>query len=442
MKQLCLTAMSALALTWASSAQTCNGVRYASEVYPLLSTDFAVPYGENTTFSGLHQTLTLDMYQPAADTATARPLIIWAHGGSFMYGTSLDHDVKTLSEDFAKMGYVCASINYRLGSKLLLDSNTMVQAVIRAEQDMKAAIRFFYKDRLTNNTYAIDTNNIYIGGASAGAITALHVAYLRRTCEIEPYISSNSHIADSLLTLLGGIEGNSGNPCYSSTIKGVISLSGALGVYAWLEAGSVPCCSMHGTADAVVPYGRGIVDPIIPIMYTDGSLMINKQALAVGVTNPFYTWYGAKHVPFDGSAAYMDTTVNFIRDFLLTRLGIACTPLQPPDAPVGAPVLYAYTPCSTTLPLPCSAITGTLNYISELLQEVYPNPSTGSVNVVFANNDIHTIELFDIIGKLVHTGMTSGGTYTFEKGVLSPGIYMLMVSNAKGERSAQKIILY
>jgi len=57
----------------------------------------------------------MDIYQPTGDIETARPLIIWAHGGSFQSGTSADADVVALSQAFAKKGFVCASINYRLG---------------------------------------------------------------------------------------------------------------------------------------------------------------------------------------------------------------------------------------------------------------------------------------------------------------------------------------
>jgi acetyl esterase/lipase len=105
----------------------------------------------------------MDIYQPTGDIETNRPLIVWAHGGSFIGGTKTDADMVALSQAFTKKGYVCASINYRLGLTPF-DSVGAVKAVLRAVQDMKASVRFFYKDKLTTNTYKIDTTNIFIGG--------------------------------------------------------------------------------------------------------------------------------------------------------------------------------------------------------------------------------------------------------------------------------------
>jgi len=427
----------ALAIGSAASAQTCTTTRYASDVFANTTVTTAIPYGSNVTYTGTTQTLTLDLYQPTADTAKMRPLIIWAHGGSFVGGTSADVDVTSLSQHFAKKGFVCASINYRLGTASF-DSVGLIPAVVRAVQDMKAAIRYFYKDRATANMYKIDTNNIFIGGSSAGSITALHTEYMKRTCEI------NTWITPTALAALGGIDGYSGNQCYSSKVKGVIDLCGALAKYAYFEAGSTPLCSMHGTADMTVPYGRGMVNPGIPIMNVDGSRMIYAQSLVVGVQDNFYTWLGAPHVPYAGASAtqlaYMDTTVNFVRDFLIGRLGITCTALQPADAPSGVATLYAFTPCSGNVTFNCSTA-GVENLTVNLFEDVYPNPSNGNVNVVFVNNNAtYTVELFDITGRLVKSDMTSQAAYTLEKGNLGQGVYFLKVANKKGEASVRKII--
>ncbi|HXU26353.1 MAG TPA: T9SS type A sorting domain-containing protein [Bacteroidia bacterium] len=432
MKKIYLSVAAALAISSAATAQ-CSG-RYAVDVYSVTTTT-AITYGSNLDYTGNPTTLTLDFYEPTADTSTARPLIIWAHGGSFISGTSADVDVASLSNHFAKKGYVCASINYRKGVSSF-DSVGLNQAVVRAVQDMKASIRFFYKDRATANTYKIDTNKIFIGGSSAGAITALHTEYLDKACKIYPYVDSTT------LAGLGGLNGASGNAGYSTKVKGVIDLCGGLGVYAWLEAGNTPLCSMHGTADATVPYSRGIVNPGIPIQYIDGSRMIYKRALCVGVPDNFYTWENAPHVPYAGTSAtqlaYMDTTVNFVRDYLLQRLNITCTALQNPNTPSLSPVLYTYTSACIS-GADCSV--GIKTVSTNLLQEVYPNPSENEIKVVFTNNnDTHTIQLTDLSGRLVKSDVTTQAAYTLEKGNLNAGVYFLKVSNNFGQASIQKII--
>ena len=270
-----------LVLLLLTTAQTysqtpCSTGRYASNVYTTINTTSNITYGQNSSWTGSNTTLKLDFYEPAADTAAVRPLIIWVHGGSFIGGSKLDIDVATWAQEFTKKGYVCASIDYRLGF-FPIDSANAVKAVVRAVQDLKGAIRFFYKDRATTNTYKVDTNHIFIGGSSAGAITALHVAYLNDACEISDFLSA------STIASLGGLEGTSGNPGYSTNVHAVLNGCGALARYSWLESGDVPLCSMHGTNDGTVKYNRGIVNPGTPLMYLDGSRMLHERACAVGV---------------------------------------------------------------------------------------------------------------------------------------------------------------
>lgn len=437
MKKIYLSIAAALAISTAATAQ-CGG-RYDVDQFGVTATT-GIVYGANINSSANGtNTLTLDFYEPTGDVSTARPLIIWAHGGSFLSGSSTDADVDTLCHRFTKKGYTCASINYRLGVTSF-DSLGFIPALVRAVQDMKAAVRFFYKDRATTNTYKIDTNNIFIGGSSAGSFMALHYAYLKRSCQVTAYISQ--HELDSL----GGLSGYSGNQCYSEKVKGVIDLCGALGKYGWLEAGDLPLCSMHGTNDNTVNYSRGEVLPSygIHILFADGSRMLKAQATAVGVTDNFYTFYGSDHVPYAGGSSnavkYMDTTVNFVHDYLLQQMGYSCTAAQLPNTPYGTPNLYSYTNCTTNTPLSC-ALTGIKGVKVNLLQEVYPNPTENQMNLVFANaNDVHMLQLTDLSGRVVKTVTTNQAVYVLEKANLNAGVYFLKVSNNQGETSVQKVI--
>lgn len=439
MKKIYSLLVAALIGNIAAQAQTpCNNGRYATDVYTTYSVTSNIPYGANQTVSGTTQTLTLDFYQPTADTSTARPLIIWVHGGSFFGGTKTDVDVVSLSQHFAKKGYACASINYRVGFTPF-DSSGIVPALLRAVQDLKASIRFFYKDKLTSNVYKVDTNNIFIGGSSAGAITALHAAYLNKSCEINPYINQTT------LDASGGIDGTSGNPCYSSKVNGVINLCGALGKYGWIEPGDLPLCSMHGTADGTVLYGRGKANPGIPMLYLDGSRMMYAGTSTMGVSHSFYTWYGAGHVPYAGTnataLAYMDTTVNFVRDYLLTRLNCTNPPLQLPNTPAGTVTPYAYTTCTTNVVTQTCFVGIKEHTLTNLIQAVYPNPSNDVMKIVFTNaNSIHTIQLTDITGKVLRTEVSAEESATIKKNNLAPGIYFLKISNEKNQSSVSKIM--
>ena len=446
MKKIYLSLFAAATISHTASAQTC--VRYATDVYTTYSVTSNVVYGASKAFGASSvSNLTLDFYQPTGDTSVARPLIIWAHGGSFVGGTKTDADVVALSQRFAKKGFACASINYRTGF-YPFDSTGIVPALLRAVQDMKASIRFFHKDKLTSNTYKIDTNNIFIGGSSAGAITALHVAYLDKTCEINPYINQTT------LASLGGIDGYSGNQCYSSKINGVVNLCGALGKYWWIEANGMPFCSMHGTADGTVYYGQAKANPGFPTLYLDGSRMLYAGTQSLGVNHKFYTFYGAPHVPYAGSSAtqmaYMDTTVNFVRDYLIGRMACTNTPLQMPNTPLSAAntttatgnmTVYSYTGCTTNTPTPCSAVGINELSANNLLQSIYPNPSSDKVTLVFVNANIeHTVTLMDVTGKIVKTEKTTSSEFTFEKSAIQSGIYFLKITENTGQSSVHKII--
>lgn len=373
-------------------SQPCQNGRYASEIFPNHTLTSNITYGSNTSFSGAATALKLDFYEPTGDSEMNRPLIIWIHGGSFLGGSKTDSDMTAFSQKFARKGYACASVDYRVGF-FPIDSANAVKAVVRAVQDVKAAIRFFYKDKQTANTYRIDTNRIYIGGSSAGAITALHVAYLDNVCEISGYLNQNT------INQLGGLEGSSGNPGYSTQIQGVINLCGALAKYVWLQAGDVPMVSVHGTADGTVKYNRGIVNPGTPLMYLDGSRMLHERACAVNVSSSFYTLPGAGHCPYIGNTAYMDTTEHFIRDFMVNQLGCIEAPLQVANTPLQQAILYPSSYCNG------NAANETCILGLEEMQvpdniELYPNPSPDQALLV---SEINVVELsvLDETGRII-----------------------------------------
>lgn len=418
------TFLLSVVLSSAAIAQTpCQSGRYASDVYSTVNVTSDIVYGSNTSFSGATTSLTLDFYEPTADTSVARPLIIWVHGGSFQFGTKTDVDVQELSNRFAKKGYACASINYRLGF-FPVDSVNAIKAVLRATQDLKASIRYFYKDRATTNTYKIDTTRIFIGGSSAGAITALHVGYLDQACEIQDYIGAPA------LATLGGMEGASGNAGYSTKVAGVINLCGALGRYSWLEAGDVPLVSLHGTADGTVKYNRGMVNPGVPIMYLDGSRMLIERSCALNHPHKMYTFRGAPHVPYAGGSAaqiaYMDTTANFVRDFLVEQLGCTNMALQPENVPSETANLYPINYCNGS-PVNEVCILGLAENTEANELILYPNPASSQVTIQCDSEGAKTISVIDISGRTVMSREMNENGYILSVSDLNKGTYFVRV---------------
>ncbi|MEJ6505193.1 MAG: T9SS type A sorting domain-containing protein [Crocinitomicaceae bacterium] len=406
------------------NAQTpCTGGRYANDIFDDFVKTSNIVYGQNTSWTGGQATLDLDFYEPEGDIETERPLLIWVHGGSFIGGSKTDFDMVTFSERFAKKGYACASIDYRLGF-FPIDSVNAVKAVVRATQDLRAAIRFFYKDKQSTNTYKIDTNKIFIGGSSAGAITALHVAYLDDECEIEDYLGQSTIIS------MGGIEGTSGNPGYSSTVHGVINGCGALARYSWMEADDVPLCSFHGTADGVVTYNRGIVNPGLPLIYLDGSRMLHERACAIGLEEYFYTYEGAGHVPYASNSGLMNLTINFIRDFLVLQMGCDETPLQPENAPSEEALLYAIDDCDGN-PVEDECTSSGLAENQQNNFSIFPNPTSGLLTVS-ADFGFETAAVFNLQGQKLKTQIVALNGTKIDLSRFKSGSYLIQLEKGNG----------
>ncbi|RYY20076.1 MAG: hypothetical protein EOO36_04295, partial [Cytophagaceae bacterium] len=195
--------------------------RYYQPVFANVTVTSNVVYGSALPLtSTTPQQLLLDIYQPTGDTVKRRPLIIFAHGGGFIVGTKTDAYPVAFCTRLARLGYVVASIEYRLGFPItgfpgpLTDTAGIAQAAIRGGHDMKAAVRFFRQDAATGKTYRVYSSYIIAAGSSAGAFAALETGYLDKASEVPAYVN---------LAALGGIEGASGNPGYSSAVAAVIS---------------------------------------------------------------------------------------------------------------------------------------------------------------------------------------------------------------------------
>ncbi|MGB2458349.1 MAG: carboxylesterase family protein, partial [Flavobacteriales bacterium] len=241
-----------LALLFLISSQLfsqCDG-RYETEIFDEVSKTI-VEYTDVYDWSALDSGLDMDIYQPVGDTATNRPVLIFAHGGVYVTGNKNNPPMVSLCEAFAKRGYVTASIQYRLTSSLSLlspnASDIFSQTVLNSVSDMKAAVRYFRKDVAeNNNTYGINPDFIFVGGYSAGAVTAAHLSV----------IDDNQVPAEfqSFYDEAGGIEGNSGNSGYSSEVSGAILLAGAINTLDFIDADDEPIVSLHASDDNTVSY--------------------------------------------------------------------------------------------------------------------------------------------------------------------------------------------
>ena len=84
-------------------------MRYRDPVFNTVTVTSNVTYGSAVNLENQMITLQLDMYQPAGDTVTARPAIVWVHGGSFCCGDRTSPELVDEATTFAKQGYVNGS---------------------------------------------------------------------------------------------------------------------------------------------------------------------------------------------------------------------------------------------------------------------------------------------------------------------------------------------
>ncbi|GAB3586773.1 alpha/beta hydrolase fold domain-containing protein [Hymenobacter daeguensis] len=380
---LLLLVLMVLGLGQRAAAQTpidTTGGRYFQPIFAGVSVTAGVVYGTATGVFGPQQLL-MDVYQPTGDVATERPVIIFAHQGGFVTGSRSESYMTTVCAQFARLGYVTASIDYRLNPLIVFtptDTTAVSRAAIQAMQDMRAAVRFFREDAATANTYRVSPGRIVVGGASAGGFMALEVGYLDKPGEVT---------SDVNLTALGGIEGSSGHPGYNSFPLAVLNLSGATNPPGIIEAGNAPLYSAHGTADAVVPYFKGRVGAGLPPKYVFGSGLLNPFASSVGVPNTLRRFSRAPHIPqypvqssstgSPNSAAYADTTYRDIRAFL-----------RPLLAPFALPSLTINTNTSVaggayqdiTINSGTALLLGNVTVNGTLVIKSLPGQPTGSLN--------------------------------------------------------------
>ncbi len=387
-----LTLALALASVASVHAQSdCGTGRYTDPLYfDSVVVQSAVLFGNNLSVLGAPQDLYLDVYAPAGDPFTDRPVVIVAFGGSFVTGAR--QDVAELCRRFARLGYVAVAPDYRVGFFLPSEATT-TRAVVRSMHDLKACVRFLRKSVAEDgDPFGIDPDRIIMGGVSAGAIGGLHATYLDQSSEIPAILYADT-------ASIGGVEGISGTPGYSSDVLACYSFSGAIGDTIWISAGDQPLCSVHEVGDQVVPYGTQMVSVLgIPTgLQASGSHDIHLRCDNIEVPNCFLSYPGTDHVGYLTN----DPEVSFglVADFCAR---VVCG-LDP-----GCGTLYA-TIAEQREAGPVMA---------------YPNPTDGILNLKV--QEACVVRVLTADGRMVLTTRVPAGTSSIDLTALPVGMYSLI----------------
>ncbi|MCB9299033.1 MAG: alpha/beta hydrolase fold domain-containing protein [Lewinellaceae bacterium] len=181
------------------------------------------------------ESLALDVYRPAGDTARNRVTVLYVHGGGFSGGRRDEPFQVAFAERLARMGYVVVCMSYRLtmkGQSFSCDqpAANKIKTFQAAVEDIRDATIYLLSNR---GKLGIDPGRLVLAGSSAGAEAVLHAAYWRDK--------------DLLPT----------SPKLPQDFRygGVISMAGAIVDTSLISRRrAIPTLLFHGTCDPLVPF--------------------------------------------------------------------------------------------------------------------------------------------------------------------------------------------
>lgn len=312
--------------------------RYLDEIFTDVDVTTNVVYGVNATVllitdpnvgQAIPQPLIMNVYEPAGDTETERPLIIYLHTGNFLpqptfcsIGGTLQDDVLVeIATRLAKRGYVVATATYRLGWNPIATTQeertfTLINAAYRGIQDARTCIRYFKKNYVEEgNLFGVDTSRITLWGQGTGGYISMATATLDQYADVLLPKFTVDFMGIPLPMVLEPVNGNiwgtsvgivpPGSPppftagdtlCYpnhvgySSDFQLCVNMGGALADTSWLDESDLPMISYHVPNDSLAPYQEGIL--IVPttgdlVVEVQGSYTVQQKAKTLGINDVF-----------------------------------------------------------------------------------------------------------------------------------------------------------
>ena len=265
-----------LAITFGLSVSACGGggggqsttttppPPVAVDTGPELLSD--VQYKTGNTETG-DIPLLLDIYKSSNLCNANRPVLLYIHGGGFTDGDKASLEVPLVAEGLNARNIDVVSIDYRLvGDNPVLspsfqtleddfpvpeDLVELRTAIFAAKEDAVDALRWMEDNAAAN---CLDISQLAIGGLSAGAVTALRVAY---------------GLNDTGITRPEPLA--------------VANIFGTLVRFEDLEFREAPFITFHGQQDDIIPF--------------EASEALAARADAVGVPYSYYLVEDSGHDP-------------------------------------------------------------------------------------------------------------------------------------------------
>ncbi len=231
------------------------------------------------------------------DKSTARPTVIFIHGGGWVGGTK-EGSVLALAP-YLEMGFNAVNVEYRLGRVALAPA---------AVEDCRCALRWVLRNA---KTYGFDTGKLVVTGMSAGGHLSLTTGMLATSAGFDAECPSRDTPKVAAIVNYFGITdvadlmaGKPNTQNYAVSWLGSQTdrkaIADAVSPIHHVRKDLPPVLTIHGDSDNIVPYPHAVD--------------LHKRLDAVGVENELLTIPGAGHGGF--SPAEVATIDKTIRAFL------------------------------------------------------------------------------------------------------------------------------
>ena len=197
--------------------------------------------------------LTLDIYGPSKVIYKYSPVILYVHGGSWVYGDkTIPQSLTPILDTFRDQGYTIISTSY----ELMKNKEGFYKQVC----DVKDTIRWIYENK---ETYNLNTDEIGLIGMSSGAHLSLMAAYsdndkFQDDKALAEYPSKVKYIIDCFgptdLSILNTNNLNFDLNNVFTSIKDKDALVNEFNPINYVDSNIPPTLIIHSQSDTVVPY--------------------------------------------------------------------------------------------------------------------------------------------------------------------------------------------
>lgn len=374
-----------------------------------------VVYGAAPLMNGELQNLTMNVYYPgpAYDTMAKHPLIVLMHGGMFLAGSL--NDLNTTCIEFAKRGYVAATIEYRKGWDAVnncqsVTLNTIIsanRAIYRATQDLHASLRYLVHNA---DYYKIDTAWVFGGGVSAGSFASVDLAFItpQEFFDRWPYCNDPQYGPP-----LGYIDSSGNDLTDTFRLKGLFHNWGSIIDIDYIRPdNAIPLIGFAGENDGISPIDSGFFERCNNYELMYGTRAIYDRLLEYGVCVEM-------NLKLNGGHGVYNSTY----EQNVFRIGKACCFFK------GLFCGNCKSSYNTdSIPANCSLVTKTESSDLTPVLQLEPNPSDGVMTLHCASEIGSDIKIYNIEGELVHEEKLVSPVQEIDLSDNAEGFYIVAVN--------------